>query len=148
MTQLLINKLRGLAGSIALLVVFLVMGSVDASAQISSAAPPTNPETSIAQYLGVTPCVLGTATNVQGGLNAVYAQFVALRTSNPTAMMDKLKVKYYQEVFRDVRDLDIYPEIALLKNLEFARRMTGGNTTVQQFAGLYNSTKALFGMCQ
>ena len=148
MTQLLINKLRGLAGSIALLVVFLVMGSVDASAQTSSAAPPTNPETSIAQYLGVTPCVLGTATNVQGGIDAVYAQFVALRTSNPSAMMDKLKVKYYQEVLRDVRDLDIYPEIALLKNLEFARRMTGGNTTVQQFAGLYNSTKALFGMCQ
>ena len=147
MTQLLINKLRGLAGSIALLVVFLVMGSVDASAQ-TTAAPLDNPETSIAQYLGVTPCVLGTATNVQGGLDAVYAQFVALRTSNPTAMMDKLKVKYYEGVIRDVRDLDIYPEIALLSNLKFTQRLTGGNPSVQQFAGLYNSTKALFGMCQ
>ena len=148
MTQLLINKLRRLAGSIALLVVFLLMGYVDASAQTSSAAPPTNPETSIAQFLGVNPCVLGTATNVQGGLASLQTQLEALKASNPTAMIDRLKINYYANVMRDVRDLSIYPEIALLSNLKFATRMTGGGTTVQQFAGLYNSTKTLFGMCQ
>ncbi|MFN0215955.1 MAG: hypothetical protein ACKVT2_16975 [Saprospiraceae bacterium] len=148
MTQLLINKLRGLAGSFALLVGFLVLGSVDASAQTASAAPAVNPETSIAQYLGVNACVLGTATNVQGGIASLDAQMIALKASNPSSMYDKLRLNYYQAVIRDVRDYDIYPEIALLSNLKFAPRVTGGNPSVQQFAGLYNTTKVLFGMCQ
>lgn len=149
MTQLLINKLRGLAGSFALLVVFLVMGSVDASAQ-SRASTIANPETSIAQTLGVNACVMGTATNVQGGLSSLQAQVETLRAIGPgsLSMLDRLKLNYYGAVIRDVRIYSIAPEISLLSNLKHAPRMTGGNPSIQDFATLYNSTKALFGMCQ
>ena len=143
-----INKLRGLAGCIALLVAFLFLGSVDASAQ-ETAAPLDNPEIAIAQSLGVNACVLGSATNVQGGINSLEALVVAMRPNEPTAsMFDKLKFRYYVAVLQDVRDYSIFPELSLLKNLRHATRMTGGNPSIQQFAGLYNSTKALFGMCQ
>jgi len=148
MTQLLINKLRRLAGCIALLVVFLAMGTVEASAQ-STAAPLDNPETAIAQYLGVNACVLGTATNVQGGISAIEAQLISLRAAGQTSdMLTNLKIRYYAAVIHDVRDFDIYPEISLLTNLKFVKNITGGNPSVSQFANLYNATKASFGMCQ
>ena len=46
------NKLRGLAGAAALLVVFLVTGSVDASAQTRASSVENN-QSALAQSLGI-----------------------------------------------------------------------------------------------
>ena len=148
MSQLLMNKLRGLAGAAALLVVFLVMGSVDASAQTRASSVENN-QSALAQNLGVTACPMGSATNVQGGLASLETWSQSMKTNLSSAtLLDKAKYAYYQRIITDVRDYSIAPELALIENLKAAKGISNGGITVQQMAAMYNATKVLFGMCQ
>jgi len=151
MSQLLMNKLRGLAGTIALLVVFLVVGTVDAGAQ-SRASSVENSENLLAQKLGLTACPMGTATNVQGGLAAIDAQAAVLRASinaGSSTLNDRLKYFYFESVSTEVGQYDIAAELSLLTNLRTAAKKVGSdNVTNQMLASLYNTTKVLFGLCQ
>lgn len=150
MSQLLLNKWRKLAGVVAMLVAFVVVGTVDASAQ-TRASSVENPQSSLATKLGVTACPLGTATNVQGGLAAINAQRVALRASinaGTASINDKFKYFYFEAVTNEVGNLSVAPELSLLNNLRTAARQAGAQSVTQQMiVNLYNSTKALFGMC-
>ena len=152
MSQLLMNKLRGLAGTMALLVVLLVVGTVDASAQVTRASSVENPQSLLAQKLGLTACPMGTATNVQGGLAALAPQAVVLRASinaGTASLNDKLKYFYFESVLTDVGQHDIAAEISLLKNLRSAALQVGaGNITNQMLVNLYSTPKVSFGRCQ
>lgn len=154
MSQLLLNKWRKLAGMAAMLAVFVVVGTVDASAQSAVRAnndPSSNPNLSLATKLGVTACPLGSATNVQGGLAAVDAQRATLRSAinaGTATINDKFKYFYFEAVSNQVGHNYIAPEIALLEGLRAAANQAGSNAVTQQMmVNLYNSTKALFGMC-
>ena len=153
MSQLLMNKLRGLAGFAALLVVFLVVCTVDANAQVSVNPTRKNPLSAYAEQLGVNACPMGTATNVQGGLAALKTQRDALRSSlgadlaNASAA-NKFKYFYFSYVVAQVESFSVAPEIALLKGLTAASKsLPAGSITPQAMKNMYNSTKALFGMC-
>lgn len=143
------NKLRGLAGATALLVVFLVVGTVDASAQGQRTATVENPYLLLAQKLGVTACQQGTATDVQGGIAALEAQTQVMKSNQSSAsLLDKIKYEYYTKVISEVRDFYVAPEIALLAELARAgKKLSDGSITGAQLAGLYNGAKAPFGMC-
>lgn len=143
------NKLGKLAGGVALLVVFLVVGTVDASAQGQRTATVENPYGLLAQKLGVLACQQGTATNVQGGIDALEAQTQSMKANLATApLIDKVKYEYYSKVVSEVRDFYVAPEIALLAELSLAAKKVGDQTiTIAQLAGLYNGAKPLFGMC-
>jgi hypothetical protein len=149
MSQLLINKLRGLAGAVALLVVFLVVGTVDASAQGQRTATVENPYLLLAQKLGVTACQQGTASNVQGGVAALDAWMESKKSSMATAtLLEQIQYEYYSKVVAEVRDYYVAPEIALLAELSRAgKRLNDGSITTAQFASLYNTAKVPFGMC-
>jgi len=150
MSQLLLNKLKNLAGVSAMLVAFFFVGTVDASAQ-SRASSESNPQSVIAQKLGITACELGSATNVQGGLAALESQAATLRASinaGNASLNDKLKYFYFESVLQEVGHNHIAVEISLLKNLRKAALQVGSdNVTNQMLRNLYNSTKTLFGMC-
>ena len=148
MSQLLLNKRSKLAGFIAMLVVFFA-SMVDASAQ-SRASTDLNPQSQLAVRLGVNPCGIGTATNVQGGLDAIDALAASLKPTLANASVDnKLRYAYYASISADARNLDIAVEITLLSSLRKAVTDTGiDNVTTQQLVTMYNSTKSLFGMCQ
>ena len=143
------NKLRGLAGYAALLVVFLLVGSVDANGQ-SRASSVENPQSSVATKLGITSCPMGTATNVQGGIAALDAWSQSQKPNMASATaLNRLKYEYYRRVVTDVRDYSIAVELSLLNNLEPAFKSAGDDSiTMPQLAALYNATKPLFGMCQ
>ena len=149
MSQLLMNKLRGLAGATALLVVFLVVGTVDASAQGQKTATVENPYLLLAQKLGVTACQQGTASNVQGGIDAMEAWTQSMKASIAGAnLLDQVKYEYYTKSIAEVRDYYVAPEIALLAELSRAAKKLGNETlTIPQLASLYNGAKAPFGMC-
>ena len=150
MSQLLLNKLRGLAGYAALLVVFLIVGTVDANAQ-SRASSTENTQVAIAQKLGISSCPMGSATNVQGGLASLESQRLVLRASvnaGTASISDKLKYFYYESILTEVGEYSVAAEISLLKNLRSAALSAGSDqVTNQMLVSLYNSTKVLFGMC-
>ena len=150
MSQLLMNKLRGLAGVGALLVVFLVLGTVDARAQGQRTASTENPYGLLAQKLGVNACPVGTATDVPSGIASLESQSQSMKAAFGSAsLLDKVKYEYYQKVVVDVRDYSVAPEVALLTNLSLSAKSAGNESiTNQQLAGLYNAAKPLFGMCQ
>lgn len=152
MSQLLLNKLKNLAGVSALLVAFFIVGTVDAKAQsVSRASNEANTQTLVAQKLGITACAMGTATNVQGGLATLQSQVPALRASlndGSATLSDKLKYFYYEGILNDTGAHDVAAELSLLSNLPKAAKSTQSeNITNQMLANLYNSTKTLFGMC-
>ena len=150
MSQLLLNKWRKLAGVAAMLVAFLVVGTVDASAQ-SRASSTENTQNVLAQKLGLTACPMGTATNVQGGLANLQAQAAVLRASinaGTASLNDRLKYFYFDSILSDVGQHHIAADLSLLKNLRSAALQVGSdNITNQMLANLYNTTKVLFGMC-
>ncbi len=148
MSQLLMNKLRGLAGAVALVVAFLAVGT-DASAQGQRTATVENPYLLLAQKLGVTACQQGTASDVQGGVAVLDAWTQANKSSISSAsLLDKIKFEYYSKVVAEVRDYYVAPEIALLAELSRAgKKLNDGSITTAQFATLYNTAKAPFGMC-
>jgi len=150
MSQLLLNKLRGLAGAAALLVVFLVVGTVDARAQGQRTASTENPYGLLAQKLGVTKCQQGTATDVQGGVATLETLSIPMKANYSSAsILEKVKYEYYQLVISEVGNYHVAPEFALLTNLPKAAKIVGNESiTNQQLAGLYNATKVFFGMCQ
>ena len=94
-------------------------------------------------------CQQGTATNVQGGIDALEAQTLTMKANLSTApLIDKVKYEYYTKVISEVRDFYVAPEIALLAELSTAAKKVGDQTiTIPQLAGLYNGAKPLFGMC-
>ena len=148
MSQLLLNKRSKLAGFIAMLVVFFA-SMVDASAQ-SRASTDLNPQSQLAVRLGVNPCALGSATNVQGGLSTIEGLAAAMKPTLANASVDnKLRYAYYANISADVRNYSIAVEISMLSSLRKAVIETGiDNVTTQQLVTMYNSTKSLFGMCQ
>ena len=152
MSQLLLNKWRKLAGIAAMLVAFVVIGTVDASAQQRANVAGDTPESNLlAAKIGVTPCPIGTATNIQGGLASIDAQRTTLRAlinSGSATALDRYKYFYFESISNQVGRLSVAPEVALLESVRNAVRESGAdNISQQQMIALYNSTKALFGMC-
>jgi len=149
MSQLLMNKLRGLAGATALLVVFLVVGTVDASAQGQRTATVENPYLLLAQKLGVTACQQGTATDIPGGTAELDTWMQSKKANMSSAtLLEQIKYEYYANVVAEVRDGAVAPEIALLAELSRAgKKLNDGSITSAQFAALYNGAKPSFGMC-
>jgi len=148
MSQLLINKLKNVAGLCAMLTVFFMAGTVDAVAQ-QRASNDANPNSVMATKLGVTACPMGSATNVQGGLATIESQAATLRQlikSGNGSVNDKLKYFYYESILQDVGQHSVAPELSLLTSLREAAKQSGANN-VQMLRDLYNATKVLFGMC-
>jgi len=152
MSQLLLNKMKNLAGVSALLVAFFFVSTLDAKAQSVSRAATGNPYGLIAQKLGVVTCNPGTATNVQGGLAALQAQTEALKpiiADGNAPILTVVKYEYYQMILSDVQTYSVAVEFASLTDLPRAAKLVGNESiTNQQLAGLYNGVKTLFGMCQ
>jgi len=148
MSQLLLNKWRKLAGVTAMLVAFLVVGTLDANAQITSAANRVNPHGMTAQSLSITAYNLGTATNVQGGLDAIDGESQVMKPNLDGATpADRLKYAYYQLLITDVRDYSIAVEISLITSLEKAARQVNKQfVTGPMLTSLYNTTKIKFGL--
>lgn len=155
MSQLLLNKMRTVAGVLGLLAMFLIAGTVDANAQGQSQRARndgSNPYALTAQKLGVTACAPGTATNVQGGVDYINQQLPAMKqhlTDGTATLLEKVKYEYYVKVSTEVGTYYVAPEIATLTNLSLAAKIAGNESiTNQQLAALYNGLKQQFGMCQ
>lgn len=153
MSQMLINKMRAVAGTFGLLVCFLVLGTVDANSQSQniSKVGNGNPYAILAQKLGVTACDPSTSANIQSGLAALEAQAQTMKqtVSDNSPVLNRVKYQYYVLLINSVGSYNAAVEIAALRDLERAVQMAGGSSlTMQQLAGLYNGVKPLFGMCQ
>ena len=153
MSQMLINKMRAVAGTFGLLVCFLVLGTVDANSQSQniSKVGNGNPYAILAQKLGVTACDPSTSANIQSGLAALEAQAQTMKqtVTENSPVLNRVKYQYYVLLINSVGSYNAAVEIAALRDLERAVPMAGGSSlTMQQLAGLYNGVKPLFGMCQ
>ena len=155
MSQLLINKLKGVAGVLALVAMFFVASTVDAKAQgqsIRARNDGSNPYSLLAQKLGVTACAPGTASNVQSGLATLNAQATTLKqslTDGTATLVEKVKYEYFTKVILEVGTYNVAPEVATLVQLSPAAKIAGNESiTNQQLAAMYNSAKQAFGMCQ
>lgn len=141
MSQMLSNKFGKLLGAALLLVAFLIVGTVDASAQ-STAKNGVNPEAATASKYGVTAYTLG-HFNMAGVAQVLDAQLQGTKGTGANTQQ-KFQRTYQSLILSDVQIYSISPEISAIKNLEKAKNMVGAGVTNQMMTQAYESTTALF----
>jgi hypothetical protein len=138
MSQMLSNKIGKLLGAAMLLLAFLIVGSVDAKAQ--EAANAANPMAAAATKLGVTAYSLG-HFNMDGTAQVLDAQLQSVKGTNAN-LQQRFERTYKSLVLSDVKLLQIFPEIAAVKNLEKAKELVGAGVTKQMMTQVYEATVA------
>lgn len=137
---------KKLVAPVAFLAFFLLLGVNQASAQSLGYRTPSNPESLLAQKLGVTPRNIGTWTPANV-IQILTANRPNIKGQANAPLNARVTYAYYQMVISDVKNLSVAPEVALLTNLQKVQEQFKTSAVTENtgfLASIYNATIALF----